>query len=616
MMNYIFKGRLQGRICEQCLEPLAGLKVRLYRAGKGQNVTALASVAPKETFSILTDQDVRGKQNNLLAETVMDGQGNFVFDLGEEEKYAGEAFEVDVYCETVPGRQPGKIKYPPVQFSITILQPQWRDWENGLIAAWDYTVPSRFWCGIRARFGAWVICGIVTVCETQIPVQGVRVRAFDVDWLQDDELGTALTDGAGKFRIDYGTEDFKETPLSPWINWEMIGGPDLYFKIETPSGTLLQGESPARGRNVDRENAGPCFCVQLCLKDVPEQVPTDHTYPLFTKVGSYRITTDFTASGLTQSGNYAFTDTLSLRGILPDGGDSLAMEYRFRFGRYSGGTLGSLEDVDSGMIVPTVIGQIEFWRFNGLLGVWEIDSEDYWINNPGATHNIPVKPGGWIEVPRENDIGLPPAPGAGKFVPNSWLIKLNSRKLVDEFFDLTSSPSQHAGDAVPPGKKPETHTFALTFEARTVGSTIVSDTNTLDKIIISNLHYKYNLHPGWAPATPTRRAVCMLDIKEMVDHGSGCGTLSNDLGALFTVYHPFAEQVSVYFEGNPPLPPSFAPVLAGGEAVSGSIGHHFDISALLPCAYIIWLRVDLNLTRGWGRISDYRIWDHIAFCTA
>ncbi len=106
----------------------------------------------------------------------------------------------------------------------------------------------------------------------------------------------------------------------------------------------------------------------------------------------------------------------------------------------------------------------------------------------------------------------------------------------------------------------------------------------------------------------------MLDIKEMVVSGSGCGTMNDDLNALFTAYHPHTDQVKVYFEGNPPLPAAYFPALVSGEAASTSTGHHFDISAMLPCAYILWMRIDLNLTHGWGRIPDYRIWDHIAFC--
>lgn len=612
-MRYTFTGRLQGSICAECSDPLSNVKVRLYRLRKEQDVVSLATVAAKETISVLAATDVESKKSSLLAEAQTDAQGRFVFELGEGDDYQGEAFELDVYCETVPGRKPSKTEYPPLQFTVTTLHLKWRDAEDGVAATWEYTLAPRIWCGIRARFGAWVICGQLTVCNTKIPVQGVRVRAFDVDWLQDDALGSAMTDATGRFRIDYVSEDFKQTPLSPWINWEMVGGPDLYFRVETSSGTPLLIEARSRGRDSDRENVGPCFCVQLCLDEQPE-TPGEHTYPLFTKVGQYRVTTDFTADGYTIAGGYAFTRTIPLRGILPDGADSTAMEYRFRVGKYSGGTLGTLSEVDPSMIAPTIIGQLEKWIWNG--SFWQIDSEDYWVNKPGEPHNVTVKPGGWIEVPRENDLGSPFAPGVGKFIPNSWLIKLNTKKLVDESFDLTTAPAQEAGDSIPPASKSDVHTFSIVFEAREVGPHPISDTNALSKIVISNTEYTYDRHPGWAPSTPTEEAVCMLDIKEMVVAGSGCGTLNTELHALYTAYHPHADLVQLYFEGNAPLPPSFLPTLSGGEAVSGSAGQFFDITALAPCAYILWMRIDLNLTRGWGRIPDYRIWDKIAFCKA
>src|SRR3954453_16010081 len=98
------------------------------------------------------------------------------------------------------------------------------------MAAFEYCLPNRDGSEVRRRFGAWVICGMVTDCKTGVAIAGVKVRAFDADWLQDDDLGSGTTDGAGKFRIDYLPIDFKQTPLSPLISFELIGGPDIYFK--------------------------------------------------------------------------------------------------------------------------------------------------------------------------------------------------------------------------------------------------------------------------------------------------------------------------------------------------------------------------------------------------
>ena len=50
MKNYIFKGRLCGFICPECPEPLANLKVRLYRLREEQNAVVLANASDVSRF--------------------------------------------------------------------------------------------------------------------------------------------------------------------------------------------------------------------------------------------------------------------------------------------------------------------------------------------------------------------------------------------------------------------------------------------------------------------------------------------------------------------------------------------------------------------------------------
>lgn len=276
MSHYIFRGRLCGYICEECSEPLANLRVRLYRVDKQRNVAALAVANPKETFAILDDDQVQGKESRLLAKAETDAEGNFTFDLGEN--YAGEAFEVDVYCGSVPRQKVGKRPPKPRQFTITTLQPRYRETENGFIAVWDYCLPYRFWCAVLSLFDVWTICGRVLDCKTKQPVPGVKVMAFDADWLADDALGFDHTDATGKFIITYSGVDFRQ---GTWIDVELIGGPDLYFRIEDAGGSPLLTETQANGRTPGRENAGNCFCVELCVKLKPLECdltdPTDCT---------------------------------------------------------------------------------------------------------------------------------------------------------------------------------------------------------------------------------------------------------------------------------------------------------------------------------------------------
>ena len=73
--------------------------------------------------------------------------------------------------------------------------------------------------------------------------------------------------------------------------------------------------------------------------------------------------------------------------------------------------------MDASQIAPTVIGRLDL-QLDGTASFF-YRSANYWVNNPGApvtvihrngppdvsvTLNQPVKAGGWIEVPRENNL--------------------------------------------------------------------------------------------------------------------------------------------------------------------------------------------------------------------
>jgi hypothetical protein len=52
---------------------------------------------------------------------------------------------------------------------------------------------------------------------------------------------------------------------------------------------------------------------------------------------------------------------------------------------------------------------------------------------------------------------------------------------------------------------------------------------------------------------------------------------------------------------------------ADGDVISGAAGLAVDISMLIPCAYVVFLNVNLNLTNGdvvlYGTFQDF-----VAFC--
>ena len=407
-------------------------------------------------------------------------------------------------------------------------------------------------------------------------------------------------------------------------------------ELERLVAALEKDDAKAFGETIRRLELGR-FCLQLChwlcflrcRLFCRISCPPIDTIPLFTHVGQYHVDPfygDFQADGTTTAGSFAFTSTIPLIGILPDATAVDAVEYRFQVAKHPAL---SPVDVVASMVKPTKIGQLQYWYWNAGISAWTVGSADYWVNNAaappatipqqfGPALSVPVnaiiKPGGWIEVPRENNLTIG---GIGRFVRNSdRLAELDTLQFTDEQFDLrTPAPGLGAGDSVPSGSLSEAPTFRILFEARKVVGGTAVNSNQLDTIAFSNTLYTYTRHTEWAGGDVTTRTVCSLDIAELMPPaGTGCDRLEDELHALFTAYHPYLDSVSVFFEGNPPLPAAISPPISGGEATSPGGGELFDISGLAPCAYILWLHATVRLTTGFGLIGSATDTDHIAFC--
>jgi carotenoid cleavage dioxygenase len=74
------------------------------------------------------------------------------------------------------------------------------------------------------------IVGTVVEAESKQPIEGLRVRGYDEDWVFDDKLGEARTDAEGRFEISYSEVQFRDLE-------ETL--PDVYIRIYDPSGKVL-----------------------------------------------------------------------------------------------------------------------------------------------------------------------------------------------------------------------------------------------------------------------------------------------------------------------------------------------------------------------------------------
>ncbi|MFL6332543.1 MAG: hypothetical protein ACJ754_04280 [Pyrinomonadaceae bacterium] len=606
-MPYIFRGKLCGYICPDCREPLSKVRVRLYRAADDREVVARAVANPKDTFAILSGEEIDGRKSRLIAEAETGDDGSFVFELDKQEQYDGGPVEVDVYCATVPRAKPQRKEVEPVQFTITTLQPQWREGERAQVAYWEYCLPARYWCLVRGRFRAWTICGKVVLCNQKplAPVPGVRVLAFDADIIQDDALGSDITGPNGHFRIDYTSADFKRTPIS-WISWEWVSGPDLYFRVESLGGGTLLNETAARARQPDRENVGHCFCVELCVDEAP---PVTHAW--FTHVGHFALDEINAGTGLTDSAQpagmpnahggpgYGFYDGLIGEGVKLKGdcpsthpyGGGQPMRYRFLYKDLANDPA-NFHPVKANMLTAIDVGV----RFVS----WDVDGtgptlrpQTIWVGPTGS--EVPLPPPSPPAVPPGTPWGpVPPA----LMKPNSdgWV-------QVDPASNLHgySGPLLHFRTAtvVPGGTPPNDGAgqhvtdqkdgtpLQIVFEAEPVGGAAPGAptlTNDLPKMYVNN----------WAE-------VIMIDIQEFHAGGGAncCSPINTSFHVLYTADHELLSTWSVGLASCAIGPGFMPPALPAG---TGPRDHHatvpFNTTLWPACSYILSISTNRLVTDG------------------
>lgn len=594
MDHYIFKGRLCGYICAECAEPLANLQVRLYRVDEQRNVAALAVANPKETFAILSDDQVQGKKSRLLAKTETDAEGNFTFELGKN--YAGEAFEVDVYCASVPRQKVGKKPPEPRQFTITTVQPRYRETGNGFLAVWNYCLPRRLWCAVLAWFDVWTICGRVLDCKTKQPIQGLHVKAFDADWLADDALGSAFTDAAGKFLITYAGVDFR---LGTWVDVELIGGPDLYFQVEMPGGDVLLNEGQSRGRAPDRENAGNCFCVELCV----EGPVVKHAW--FTRVGDFALYSDinFLTDGRTTHAvplgfpgahggpGFGFFGDLKLVGDCPTTYPSGGPQMRYRFLYEVLGSGGGLQPMLATNIVSVVVGSRPImWDLFG--SGPSVTSQPIYVAGSGATPPgptpapSPLPPPGTPWGPIPPAVIVPDAQGWVTVEPTATNGGFSGPLL--RFASATVVPGGAApssGPGVSPAAPRNGTMMRIVFEAEPVtgpSASLPTLTNELARIYVNN----------WSDVND-------MNLAQFIGVGNTpCSGLTSSLDILYTADHELMAAWSLGISSAASVPGG-VPVLPSGIVPRGGVGtQSLNIASWPACSYTVTLTTRRMLTDG------------------
>lgn len=587
-MGYVFKGTLHSYLCSDCREILAGVQIRLYRHGGEQNVEDRVAAREKDTFRVLSDDEVKAKAGRLIAETTTNDEGQFSFSLtGDEHGYDGEPFEVDVRVTRVPGTDRA-TDHEPVQFTITSLQPAWDEEGDDLIAAWQYIIPARFWCHILSLFGLWVICGRVVTCKGRQPLPGATVTAFDADWLQDDELGQDTTDFNGYFRIYYTTADFKKTPFSPFINLELTGGPDVYFEVEF-GGSKVIDEDQADGRQPGRQNIGHCFCVELCTDEV---VPPDaDEIPHWERVEVFEVDTDFSTEGYAGSNALVMSDGIDLHGNMPLRNviTNQPLKYRFLIGEWGwpGGTedptvMPSIAPADSALapvtsILNSKVGYLYYTDANGDARSAPVIIQSSDLDADGCMQLL----GHSVTVDMHDGTTQSIAVSESNFVGAYLLMTMNSTAVTPPPYDVLENLGKPAaGTPVAVADQAPIRRFKLRFQVFDAGDTVDNTTNnkTLDALVIDNTPAKFALH--------------LAELETNL-----CNPVSNQVHVRYTIDHVHLRNFSVQISNNngvvhpaPPLPSgAFGGNFFFRGGASGPGGFAVNVAADPACAYAVTL---------------------------
>ncbi len=470
-------------------------------------------------------------------------------------------------------------------------------------------IASAIWCKIREKADLWVIVGKVAPCDAEeIGLGDVKVTAFDADIVQHDQLGVANTNPNGVFRIDYPGSNFRK---GTWLNVELIGGPDVYFKIEDSDGNVLLDESPVKGFSRARCNRGPCFCVLLCVEVPPPPPPQPSAW---TKVGKHftlpdaSSLNDFDADGYALPGKYAIHNNPRMLGTTERFSNGHPVEYRFRVsdttapnGAAPLAEANFTRVVGAGanlnLFAPTELGQMR--RFSPYRVV-DVSAEAVDLDGDG-----------WLDINKSisrtfaADPILTPADIPDfHWIPSGALMAIKTGPLTNQ----PNVPDVgNAGVQVPAANQIAIESVAIRFEVREVVNkaanifiALPGTGTTLNRMVVSgnNLYAKVAMaeHLTSTPCTP----------------------LSGSPHAAFTVHHPHISNVKIrvrsndgaydHFLADPAPAGSDAALPLAGNTNSPAVNHMFDPSVPLPaglhkCTYTVTLSVNRRLHDGDGGIG-------------
>ncbi|HAA14149.1 MAG TPA: hypothetical protein DCE41_21625 [Cytophagales bacterium] len=601
-MSQIIIGKTLAELCNDCTEFLPEVTIIAYEQLKTEE--PYSGKGNISFQSIVQEDELDGRKPIGSAQTSADGS----FELHVDAAKLTPGLTLHVKLSKLP-HQRSEVK-KTVQIRVATFTPDRWEEEGMKVTLRLY---QDFWCNvIRKLYDAWVICGRIVSCKnSKIPAKGYRVTAMDKDLLNDDNLGTAITDDNGYFRIDYQSLDFKQTFLSfLGLNVETpfnTGGfgPDVYFQVQSPDGDVVFKENREVGMQPDRKDRGHCFCVSLC---VPlEGTATSGGWLRIArslKIPDDRSLHAFDTDGFARNG-FALKGVLAMQGNVPPTSSLETLtgnpyEYRFLVSTTvtaANAITASRTYIDQSHFSPNVIDGTSPYFQRVLLGTLTSnlsnDSVDVYLEQSF------IKADGWVNLLEcirktfQNDPNLDENDlNTGSWAWDSeFLMGIDSAKISSDMSPRVTTPTVNTpGDAI--AQPMPRQKIAIRFEMREVISEGVYQTppqsgTTLNSVYISN-------------ADPVLKM-------DLVDNRTNlCSPVSGNIGVAYTVHHPHLRSASITLRksGGPTftltdgarLPQN--DILPTGTATINNanlgINHGANNISLSRCTYMLDLHVSLR----------------------
>ncbi|MFB6457948.1 hypothetical protein ACE38W_21940 [Chitinophaga sp. Hz27] len=258
-MSYLLIGNISALICDDCIEPLANARIRIYlpeNKFQDEHLTVVKGIFNQ--LRPLSAREVLMKADRLLAETTLDERGNFRLSWEQAHLFT-EALEIDLCLDQMPGKT-GNLQSR--NYHLSTLVPHWKKQQAGYVAAYAYVIPADIWAEIYRGAGAWVITGIVKH-TTGVVQPGMRIAAYNA--LTDKKIAETYSNPFGRYIMHFSRRDLYAGRLQLVKEGRRNMGPDVYFKVYKHD-QLVWEEEEIHAMAPDRQDIGPCARLDIIFK--------------------------------------------------------------------------------------------------------------------------------------------------------------------------------------------------------------------------------------------------------------------------------------------------------------------------------------------------------------